>query len=531
MKINNWLLLFAISAIICFLYFYVTPGYLHPSEDATIIFNYSQNLKETGVISYYPGGPRVDGTTDFLFMLLVSLVMDFVGDAYIASLWVSAISTMLMLFFILRLIGTKYFSLQIVSVLLILFSQQIWAAVLGYGTFLYAMVICWAVLAYWKGGIKQLGFISFIAILCRPDAIITVVPLLLHKIYAHNKLSVSKRLLSVFLFFVLPSLLYGLFRLNYFGRLLPLSYDINVAGEGKILGLIPIGSFHHVKSYALYFIYPGLIGLLIYILKSKFKINQGYYVLIFSMIVLPMLSYLFVREDLDSARRYFVIPYLGVIITMCLLIRNHKSIIVSVFGVILLIVTIRLSVLEGIKTLNDYYNNMYHLSEELSQFENKKLATTEAGTLTWKSRWASIDLWGLNSAEYTHHLVTMEDLNHWQPDMMVLHSSSMDYTVGEDNEAIDEKSWDNMIKRAVHFAKDNHYITFLVPYDIRAYQDAKIENIGLTRSLLKFISEKNTPSSKVYRRQDLFGIRPDTPNKPELIKLVEKYGGKSYIIP
>ena len=73
MKIRNWTLLITLSALSSIFYFYFTPSYLHPAEDATILYNYARNLKETGVISYYPGGPAVDGSTDFLFLLYPKL--------------------------------------------------------------------------------------------------------------------------------------------------------------------------------------------------------------------------------------------------------------------------------------------------------------------------------------------------------------------------------------------------------------------------------------------------------------------------
>lgn len=526
MKIRNWTLLITLSALACFFYFYITPGYLHPAEDATILYNYAQNLKETGVISYYPGGPRVDGSTDFLFLVLISGAMHFVCDAYQAALLVSGLSTMLMLFFIFRLLDTKSLSLQYIALFLVVFSQQIWAAVLGYGTFLFGMVICWTALAYWKGGLRYLSIVSVIAILCRPDALVTVTPLLLHKLYT-DRSRIPQKAVSLLLYFVLPLAGYGAFRYFYFGSFLPLSFDINTAGYDKMWGIFPINSIHHVKGYAIHYVYPGLLGLLIYFIKSRFKIRQEYYVLIISMIILPMLAYLTIRENLDFSRRYFIVPYLGIVLTMCLLVRNYKSIIISIFGILLLIKAGNTSIQQGAKSLNHYYNNIYDLSGELSGFSHLRLATSEAGIVTWRSRMQTMDLWGLNTPELTNRLVTQEDINLWNPDLIVLHAAERDYVYVPGDSLKTEKNWLNMTHQVVHNLYENQYLTYLVPFDNRMYKEDQLANLGLLKSFLKFISENN---QRISTRQELIAIHPKCPDKAELMHIIEKYGGKQFAI-
>lgn len=526
MKIRNWTLLITLSALVCFFYFYITPGYLHPAEDATILYNYAQNLKDTGVISYYPGGPRVDGSTDFLFLILTSVASFLVSDTYQAALLVSSLSTMLMLFFVFRLLDTKSLSLQYLALLLIAFSQQIWAAVLGYGTFLYGMAICWVILAYWKGSMKYLSIVSFIAVLCRPDALITVIPLMLHKLY-WNREYFGKNLLQSILFFITPLLLYGGFRYLYFGNILPLSFDINTAGKDKVWGLFPINSIHHVKSYALYYVYPGLIGLLFYFIKSKFKKKQQYYVLIFSTIVFPMLAYLTIRENLDFSRRYFIVPYLGIVLTMCLLIRNYKSITLSIFSILLLIKVGYTSVDQGVKSLNHFYNNFYDFSSEISQLPSMQVATSEAGIVAWKGHQPTLDLWGLNTPSLTNRLIQQEDLKEWNPELVVIHASELDYIYKPLDSIAQNKTWQNMTYQVMHYLSEEQFLIYLLPYDNRVYKPIQLDNLGLAKSLLKFISESHP---KINNRKDLVAIHPQAKNRFELIAIVEKYGGKQFII-
>ena len=62
---------------IIFLLFILIVSYLIsslylPAEDAAILFNYAENLSNTGIISYYPGGEKIEGATDFLWMIALS---------------------------------------------------------------------------------------------------------------------------------------------------------------------------------------------------------------------------------------------------------------------------------------------------------------------------------------------------------------------------------------------------------------------------------------------------------------------------
>jgi hypothetical protein len=53
------------------------------------------------------------------------------------------------------------------------------------------------------------------------------------------------------------------------------------------------------------------------------------------------------------------------------------------------------------------------------------------------------------------------------------------------------------------------YITYLVPYDKRAYKEVELTNVGLFKSILKFISEHKKSDTPPVYRQELFGIHPD----------------------
>ena len=56
-----------------------------PNEDAAITFNYSRNLANTGIISYYPFGERAEGATAFGWMIVIAILQKFGIDNYLAT--------------------------------------------------------------------------------------------------------------------------------------------------------------------------------------------------------------------------------------------------------------------------------------------------------------------------------------------------------------------------------------------------------------------------------------------------------------
>ena len=89
---------------------------LLPSEDASILFRYSENFADTGIISYNLNEPPVEGVTDFLWMLILSAFY-FIGiDTYFSAIVINLIS----LYFIIKLIQ-KYYLLSKLDFYLLFF--------------------------------------------------------------------------------------------------------------------------------------------------------------------------------------------------------------------------------------------------------------------------------------------------------------------------------------------------------------------------------------------------------------------------
>ncbi len=78
-------------------FFIISLLFIHPAEDAVILYEYSNTLANTGVISYGNIGTPIEGATDFLWMVAISL-FHFVGiNEYTASLMITSLSLYLLI--------------------------------------------------------------------------------------------------------------------------------------------------------------------------------------------------------------------------------------------------------------------------------------------------------------------------------------------------------------------------------------------------------------------------------------------------
>ena len=63
-----------------------------PHEDAAILFRYSENLSNTGIISYNPNGVPTEGATDFLWMVIIAILHKFGVDSYFSAITLNLFS-------------------------------------------------------------------------------------------------------------------------------------------------------------------------------------------------------------------------------------------------------------------------------------------------------------------------------------------------------------------------------------------------------------------------------------------------------
>ena len=102
-RYHHKLELFLFTIFSYLLAFYLEENFI-PAEDASMLFRYSENLIDTGVISYNTNGDPTEGATDFLWMILLSVFYFFGINTYFAAILVNLFS----LYIILNIIRNHY---------------------------------------------------------------------------------------------------------------------------------------------------------------------------------------------------------------------------------------------------------------------------------------------------------------------------------------------------------------------------------------------------------------------------------------
>ena len=166
-------------AMLFFLFSYNFLKYAHFHEDAYILFIYVENFINGYGITYYPGGPNIEGATDFLWMIFLS-VLGFVGfDIGTASVVLNSVGVFIVsyiLFFEIKSVNRELYLLRIFlfSFSLLWIGQTfIIAAVGGFSVFLYISIValCYYCL-YKRIFLLYIPFLSLVLGLLRPDGVV-----------------------------------------------------------------------------------------------------------------------------------------------------------------------------------------------------------------------------------------------------------------------------------------------------------------------------------------------------------------------
>lgn len=402
----------------------VGPALLVPAEDATILFQYSDNWASTGQITYYAGGPRVEGATDFLWMALLTGFRLLHIEPFYATALLNVLSAFAIASLILLLAGKKItWKAMLVPLGLIMLAPQLGAALAGFSVLPFTALILSCAYLFYKRRDGALAFTCLLLCLFRPDGVVFAFPMIALRIFAGDsrgeKTGLLKRIGTYLLLFVVPGLIYFVWRWKYFGQIMPLPFLVK-SDTPRFLG-IALGSSNIdiLKYLAFDIVFLALT------LGAKLKELTNLLLLI-SLGIVPTLFYLTMRLDQDIADRFFT--YLLVCSAVLLAInwdrlRIAQSRAISTFA-LLWCLLLSLAWLSGMsRFISDGYKNIIvSIAKELKEVQpNGTLALSEAGRIAYFSRWPTTDLWGLNTPEFAHHLFAPADVAAVSPDLLVLY--------------------------------------------------------------------------------------------------------------
>lgn len=478
LKLDKLVAFFLLIPVAGFFVLTVVSSFLGiPDEDAAILYSYARNLADTGVIAYFRGGPRVEGATDFGWMVSIALLQKFGISHHVSSGLLNA--------FFLGLFGHRLWSLRghfqkpvgahvvlmaLASYLAILFLSG--STLSGLGGF--STIAQVSLLAILFASCLTLCFDTlFLAsaiyfVLLRPEGVAwygLLVACFLVSSFALGTLSKHRVKHWTLLLPLLVFPLYWVARALYFGKLFPLPFEVKQAHSPgwaayfeRVTTDITTNGYHKVA-----FAMAGLALLLLAAASgyaswkagketsstSSQKAPPGGWrlwlpgILALGVFLVFQSAYLARFHLLQNVHDRFHAPFLGIAAGFfaCGVLASSPLWAGSVgkTGLFFLVWGAALlgavhSVM-GLRFVADGYreyfqmptvNNMYPLSLDLGKLHRdmklSKLLVTEAGRLSYYSEVPTIDAWGLNSPDYAKQpLQEPEHVRLHSPDLVNMH--------------------------------------------------------------------------------------------------------------
>ncbi|PQL94828.1 hypothetical protein C4S76_04140 [Apibacter adventoris] len=202
-------------------------------EDAYIMFRYVEMFVKGYGITFYPGGGHLEGATDFLWFLLLSILNKCYIDTGIASIILNSLGVFIITYILTsvilkskdKIIRNILFPFSFLWLLIV----PVFAAFGGFSVFLYSSIILLTLhLLYKRVKIIWIPILSIIIALFRPDGVILGICFTILGFFLSEKKNRKLYFVNVFIAAIV-GISYFLWRYNYFGELLPLPLYVKQA--------------------------------------------------------------------------------------------------------------------------------------------------------------------------------------------------------------------------------------------------------------------------------------------------------------
>ncbi|MBB5055653.1 hypothetical protein HDF16_000322 [Granulicella aggregans] len=446
----------------------LVPLHFLPAEDAAILFQYSRNLASHGAITFLANGPRVEGATDFAWMALVAAGMR-VG---LAPLWTTTlfnvVSILTIAALLLRLADLR---LTVRRLLLITGSialvPQILAAASGFAVLTDAALLTALVFCTVKGRVAPAALFALALCLFRPDGVLFVAPLLAGLIVQSPSRGRSSAVIGGF--FVVPGVLYFLWRWHYFGEFLPLPFLVK-SDTPRFAGLFVPKSIHDSLVYLEFA--AILIAPLLILRRAK------HLWLTIPLVLCPTLFYWAMRLDQNvGGRFFFYIPlFAAILLALNWVELSTSQVVVLRTGLIAWLVLLGGPQWREIRTFRDgQFTEVKAISEALGRLPVRgTILTSEAGFLPYFSGWTTYDAWGLNTPTFAHRFFQSSDVVALAPDLIVFHPDWTESCVASPSSSnYTARTWQHLTRNLVFGAAQAHYELWLTSYGSEFYRQRK----------------------------------------------------------
>ncbi len=440
----NIKIIFLISSLSLFSLFLLIGFYSYPQEDALILYRYSSNLAETGQIVFNQNGIRTEGATDFLWMILLGILIYFKIDPYISTIIFSTLCFYLILNIFYKDIykSDNTFFYILFCLFLLNLGQITGSSLYGFSTIVFCAIGLIVYQQAYRGNFLNWCIASVIFCLFRPEALIFFLPSIFLAYKSAKETSEIRLFLKYFISILSIGIIYFCWRYLYFENLLPLPLTVKQHG-----GELSINRFFATISQLTSTLFITLIlPILIFLLKSRkeFYNFENKIFISFILISISSLIYIFsISTGYQSQNiffRYFAPVYFIVfLISMYCLTRLRKSRNIYVICMIL----IAIGSLDNSNLLNRIANiedrnisnpttNIFREFTEKSFANHPLLAVassiksndlnsimvTEAGALPFITKFKTYDLVGLNTEKFAYNPLMCKDIEVFEPELI-----------------------------------------------------------------------------------------------------------------
>lgn len=467
-----------------------------PAEDAVILYEYSKNLAERGLITYGGSSQPIEGATDFFWMLIIAAMRKMGINEFAAALTLNFLGLAIVLILFNR---TKD---KIWICIAAILTPYFYASLSGFSAMFFVSIYLVSLKLFFAESKWVYLSILFLCLL-RPDGVAWgagIVILKLLKAQEFSKLKTELR--NLLLYFIIPSLIYFAWRVSYFSELFPLPFLVK-SGQPRDLGIFYYGSF---RTVVLVLVPLGLTFLIFARQRNLFL----QFALLFTP---PTMFYSSVVLEQNVGNRFMAPLFFG---TVYFLFVKFGLKALTIAVVISAVIGFKSTVGTTLSLVDSNNENVPNVARDLSYIQGRMLIT-EAGRLTYYSGWISEDSWGLNTPQYAKKLIRIEDVSPNKYDLIVAHC---DLTLLKTVIVIDsfpDRSWLNQCKVLVEAIKQNKYQVYLLPYRRDTSVVTRIKGLLSSQGVLSRDSFGCT-------RHDVYAVSPKFDDSVELVNILRRYG-------
>ena len=290
------------------------------------------------------------------------------------------------------------------------------SAVAGFSVLPFGLAIATTVLFSEEKKDRATAISAIVLCLLRPDGVVFAIPIIIRRLWRFSRESSFS---AYGLLFVLPGIVYFLWRWHYFGYFFPLPFLVKSDTHRVWHIFAPTG--HELIRYLLFaaFILGAALG------KQVLKPAKSSF--LFAVILLPALFYSAMRLDQNIFFCFYYFIPLGIAMILAMhwdsLELGRGAVFAAVlFAFILLLAKVDIESVREYRLISAYWLRNERIATQLSAMRGT-LLTSEAGEFAYFSRWTTYDSWGLDTPEFATHLIVPEDVTELKPDLIALHTS------------------------------------------------------------------------------------------------------------